>query len=244
MASGEYWFGVAAELIKTRVSRIDTAADKFVAGIAWFWSAYTASALVGISLANRALEDEQLVLVAAPVVVLIAAYLAALYTLAPGKAVPFDPRVPSDIKLAEQARVEQKRNRLKLTLGLTTLGAVVVAVAIGVVLAAPEAGPTAFSADFQEADSSIEVSGRVSDGKSIPVTLCMIPATETECVGDARTVRVTTSESGAFSGAFEDVEPAEYTVEATWASGDNTVTVSTSLVPPEEKQSTTGSPTA
>jgi hypothetical protein len=244
LASGEYWLGVGAELLKTRVTRIETAADKFVTGIAWFWSAYTASALVGIGLANRALEPWQLVVVALPVVILIAAYLAALFTLSPGTTPEFDPRVPDSIKAAENARIEPKRKRLKVTIGLTTLGAVAVAVAIGVVLAAPEAGPTTFSADFQDADTSIEFTGRVSDGKSIPVTLCLIPASETECTEDARTVRVTTSESGAFSGAFEDVDPAQYTLAASWKSGDNTVIVSTTLKPPEEKPATPGSPTA
>jgi hypothetical protein len=244
IVSGEYWFDVAAELIKGRVSRIDTAAEKFVTGIAWFWSAYTASALVGIELANRALERWQLGVVGLPVLLLIAAYLAALYTLAPGTTREFDPRVPYLIKEAQDQSVSAKQSRLRITIFLTTLGAVAVAIAIGVVLSAPEAGPTTFSAEFQEADSSIEFSGRVSDGKSIPVTLCLIPATETECVGDARTLQVTTSESGAFNGAFEDVEPAEFRLEASWKSGDNTIAVSAALEPPEEEQATTGSPTA
>lgn len=235
----EFWLSVGTELIKSRVTRIDTTAEKFITGIAWFWSIYTASALAGVSLANRTLSTWQLIVAGVPSVVLMIAYLLALYALMPVYQ-SFDPRLPEDIRAKEDDRTHKKKARLRNTGIATVLAAASVATAIGVVLSAPEAGPTTLNSEFRNAASedptALLFSGRVAGAKSSAVHVSVFakpdPATPDARPQPITETVVTTAESGNFSGETAPVALDTYDVVATWSTDKGIMTISVEVKPP------------
>jgi hypothetical protein len=64
----------------------DEAASRLATAIGWFWTVYTAAALVGIALADRVLPAWMAVLLALPAVLLVAAYALVIWALNPIRA--------------------------------------------------------------------------------------------------------------------------------------------------------------
>jgi hypothetical protein len=237
--SREFWLAVGAKIIENRVTRQDTAADKLVSAVAWFWTAYTASALVGIGLADRSLTWWRLLLAALPSIILIAAYMTATRALMPVD-VQFDPRLPVDIERADNDVARKKNRRLSRAKWLTWAGAVSVAVAIVVVATAPASDADAFTASFEGQSTGpgkILFSGRIHDEKDLPVTVELSPHKDaTASAQKLQPLMVTTSASGDFNGLFQNVAPATYDVRASWKV-DNQARMVSVTVKPESTES-------
>lgn len=235
----QFWWTYGEEVVKTRVTRIETASEKFVTGIGWFWSVYTASALAGVALADRSLEKWQVILAGVPSLILIVAYLLALWALSPAEQ-DFDLSVADDIRAKEENRRREKRTRFIVAAVATFIGAATVAVAIAVVLFAPVTGPATLNASFDDAPGSnarpVFVSGRIANAKSEEVNISIVASSDAEApeptAAPVDELTVTTSDSGEFSGETDELTPAAYNVIATWSGDDQTVTISTKLSDP------------
>jgi hypothetical protein len=84
LISGQYWTDWFADYIAGAISRRDDAANRLITAIAWFWTVYTATALVGTALGSRAsLSAWQVLLILCPIVTLLLSYLCTLWTLNP-----------------------------------------------------------------------------------------------------------------------------------------------------------------
>jgi len=121
-----YWLGRAQTMIESGVTARDAAAGRLMTAIAWFWTAYTAAALVTSSLPGRDFTTTTAVLVALPAVLLIIAYLLSLWATLP-ISFSFDPRIPHDVEAAHNAVVRRKRSRLAAASGATVVAALAVA---------------------------------------------------------------------------------------------------------------------
>jgi hypothetical protein len=127
-ASDAYWLAKGSEMITATVSKRELAAEKLTSAIVWFWTVYSAAAIFsGVQARDHAVVFR--ILLAAPAVALILAYLAALSVLVP-IALEFDPRVPRDIQDAYQTAGLTKQRRLRIAFALLTLSSVLVASAI------------------------------------------------------------------------------------------------------------------
>jgi hypothetical protein len=231
--SREFWLSLGSKMIGGRFTRIDAAAEKLVAAVAWFWTAYTASALVGISLAGRELEVWRLVLAALPSVVLIAAYLTATNALMP-IFLEFDPRAPDDIRSAHDTIQAKKEDRLRAAKGITAVGAALVAVAIVVVASAPAAEADSFSARLEsqtDGSGQIQFAGRIGQGGPIGVTVEVTAVEAPPGAAVPEPMMVMTDESGEFSGLFPEVTPGSYEVQASWSIEEQRRTTSVVVKP-------------
>ena len=94
-----FWFGLSKEMLQNSVSSRNDAAAKVQSMISWFWGIYTASAAVGIALSKTTYSYFIIFLMAAPSLVLIAAYWVAVWVQMPVRA-EFDPRTPNSIQRA------------------------------------------------------------------------------------------------------------------------------------------------
>jgi hypothetical protein len=136
MVNDRYWLSRARGMVDQAVKARDEAAGRLVTGVGWLWTVYTGAALVGVALADRALEGWRLGLLMVPGVLLVVAYGLAMWALWP-VAVAFDPRVIEDIKAAHVHAAEVKRRRVWLAGVTAGIGAVAVLAAILVTATAP-----------------------------------------------------------------------------------------------------------
>jgi hypothetical protein len=130
-----YWLRRAQEIVSATPGRLDATATQLTTAIAWFWSVYTAAALVGGGLSARNLSVARSIALAIPVILLMAAYCAAMWAGVPTE-LRMDPRVPDEILQQYQQSVTSKRKRLRLALALTIISALSVGISVVVVFAA------------------------------------------------------------------------------------------------------------
>jgi hypothetical protein len=80
----QFWTDWLARYVADAISRREAAAGRLVTGVGFFWSVYTATALVGVSLARHAtLSQWQVWIILAPIGSLSFSYLFALWSLNP-----------------------------------------------------------------------------------------------------------------------------------------------------------------
>jgi hypothetical protein len=124
-----YWLRRAQEIVSATPGRLDATAAQLTAAIGWFWSVYTAAALVGGGLSARNLSAAKAVVLAIPVILLMAAYCTSLWASVP-TALHMDPRVPDEIIQQYQESVATKRKRLMVALALTIVSAISVGISV------------------------------------------------------------------------------------------------------------------
>ena len=149
VVNDRYWLGWARKSIDASHDKRQTAGEKLVAAVAWFWTVYTAVALVGVSLTDRDLPTPAVAVVFLPTLVLVVAYLCATLALLPVD-IAFDARRPRAAEAAHTQVMAKKKTRLRWALFFTALGGVTVVLA-GAVLAAAESAPAdpGFVADLE-----------------------------------------------------------------------------------------------
>ena len=133
-----FWLGYAQEMVKAAVSARDRRAEQLTNGIAWFWTVYSAAALVILTTRTPAPPLVVFVLLALPMVLLIVAYYVASMVRAPIR-IEFDPRVPAEIEAAHRQAVLHKIRALTIAERVT--GLAVVCVVVGILFALTTAAP-------------------------------------------------------------------------------------------------------
>jgi hypothetical protein len=84
LIDAQFWTDWLADYVTGAIDRREAAASRLVTGIGFFWGVYTATALVGISLAKHAtLDGWQVWIILAPIGSLSLSYLFALWSLNP-----------------------------------------------------------------------------------------------------------------------------------------------------------------
>jgi hypothetical protein len=226
----------------------DEAASRLATAIGWFWTVYTAAALVGIALADWVLPAWMAVLLALPAVLLVAAYALVIWALNPIRA-SFDPRVPQEIALAHAKASKAKQQRLAAATACALAAAVAVAAAVATTAATkPERTPSLRATHPARSDGAnvILVRGQFSPGQEVTITVTpgpgirgkAEPAKVLEVAGRDGVVRATVP------------VPIEGGYEATAAWNDSTgrwqvtrtVTVNTATTPPDRPRATIGQP--
>jgi len=129
MVDDQYWLARGRQLVDATIAGRDAAARQLITTISWFWTVYTTAAFVGTAIADRSFDLVVALLLAAPAVLLAAAYFAATWALMPVE-VSFDPRVPIEIEEANSVAAAVKRRRLRTAWVLSALAAAAVIIAI------------------------------------------------------------------------------------------------------------------
>lgn len=209
-----YWLGRARAIFDGSIPASDEAAGRLCSSLVWFWTIYTSVALVGIALSNRQLGVWQTLVVVAPVVVLIVAYLVATWTLLP-VAMEFDPRIPDEVRTAYVDTVNRKRRRLQWASALTVAGGATVAVAAATVALLPPQTQTRFTAMFDATDRAVIVSGQLPPGTEVLVRA--VDRTPGRPTSSVPVVAIAASSSGSFDGRLPlTTTGREYEVIAQW----------------------------
>src|SRR4051794_17514573 len=79
----QFWTNWLADYVSGAVERREAAASRLISALGWFWTVYTASALLGAAVHKAELRGWQVALVVSPIATLSAAYLCALWALNP-----------------------------------------------------------------------------------------------------------------------------------------------------------------
>jgi hypothetical protein len=167
-----YWFTFSETLVSKAPEKFEQAASKLQTLVVWLWGLYTASAAVGFGLSGKALAFWPTLLIASASASLIAVYWGSVWVQAP-VIVEFDPRSPTEIMKAYGSSVKVKAKRLKITLALSVLAAVMVSLALISASVSKQETPTApaFEASIHSEDNrrTLAVTGTVGDAKKVTV---------------------------------------------------------------------------
>src|SRR5688572_29215558 len=112
MVNDRYWLQWARASTDATIDARINAGERLTTALAWFWTVYTAIALVGVAVSNRNFSLALGTLIFLPVGLLIGAYLLATRVLMPVD-LQFDPRVPEEIQAAYVAAANKMRSRLR-----------------------------------------------------------------------------------------------------------------------------------
>ncbi len=124
-----FWLAHSKEMVKNAIPAHDKAAETLQKTLAWFWTAYSAVALIGVSLAKKQYPLWLTLVVALPGPVLILAYFFASYVPMP-RMVAFKPRLAEQVREEHQRVLRYKRKMLQIALIGTLTAAILVAVAV------------------------------------------------------------------------------------------------------------------
>jgi len=125
----QYWFNYSETLVSNAQTKREKAAETLQKLVVWLWGIYTASAAVGFALAEKALPLWQTLLIASASASLIAVYWGTVWIQMP-ILVEFDPRSPTEISGAHKIGLDKKDKRLRLTVFLSILAAILVSLSI------------------------------------------------------------------------------------------------------------------
>ena len=125
----EYWLKYAKTSVENSITARNDAAAKLEKMVLWFWSLYTASFTIGITINLLAAPVWVLSLLASPIVLLIITYWLCVWAQLPVTAT-YDPRIPSEIQTGYNQGLKIKNNRFHLALLLTFLSALLLAIAL------------------------------------------------------------------------------------------------------------------
>jgi len=128
----QFWTNWLADYVGSAVERREAAANRLITALSWFWTVYTASALVGTALYEANLDSWAVPLVLSPILTLCAAYLCALWALNP--IVGVIQQTESEAQALWRRLLDQKLRRLRLASALLVLSVALIA-ATGILLA-------------------------------------------------------------------------------------------------------------
>ena len=177
VVNDRYWLGRARGMLDQAIRGRDDAAARLASGVGWLWTVYTGAALIGAALRAQPLPAWAVGVLAAPALLLVAAYGLAVWAMLPIE-VAFDPRVVQQIQRAHVHASGVKQQRLWWAGAAAGLGALAVVAAV-VVTAAVRAGPAgpslAAAVDRSPGSQAVVlVTARVAPGAAVTVTVTPI----------------------------------------------------------------------
>ncbi len=215
-----FWLEQGRKSVESRITRIEDAAGKLLTAIAWFWTVYSAAALVGVALADRDLDAGALIVIALPAAALIVAYGLGTWALMPVYT-KFIPESPEDVADEFDKAYEEKRKRLGLSMLAGLIAAVLLVVAVGVTAAATPKAIHSFTVDatFVDGTSTVVVGGRFSPSQA--VTLKVEPGQNPTPDATSSVLRAQASASGQLDAHLPLVGSAQtWKVSASWTEDD------------------------
>ncbi|MFD5861962.1 hypothetical protein [Streptomyces chartreusis] len=217
MAVGEeFWLAKGREMVEAAVTKREVAAERILAALAWFWTVYSASALLGAAVAKPQ-SPVVTALLAMPIVLLVVAYAVATSVTLPVR-VTFDPRVPVQIESEFLATADEKKKRLFLAQGLMVFSALCIAVGIAVSLSlhsrsvAEEVSLVAQSAP-RGFRTTVIVSGNMPPGSNVLVSVTVNSSGKPE-IAEQRLVTI--PKSGRLNTVLTLSKARGYQVSAKW----------------------------
>ncbi len=181
LVDDKYWFDYSEKHVSTAVERRDKAAAKLQNLVLWLWGIYTTYAAVGFVLSKKPIGLLSTILIAAASAFLIAVYVGTVWIQMPVvKNSGFDPRSPTDIRMLYYNIVSVKEFRLRVTLVLSIIAAIMVTVALIVasVSKAGQEGPNGFIAKVysQENKHFIALTANIGNAEKALVAIKPIPS--------------------------------------------------------------------
>jgi hypothetical protein len=128
----QFWTNWLADYVASAVERREAAASRLITALSWFWTVYTAVALVGTALYEANLDAWAVPLVLSPIATLCAAYLCALWALNP--IVGNVRQTESEARALWNRLLDQKLRRLRLASALLVLSVALI-LASGIMVA-------------------------------------------------------------------------------------------------------------
>ena len=107
----EYWLGWAKAYLDGVRERRDGALEKIRTYLVWLWTGYTSAVGIGFTIAERTIDDDIKLWLAAGSVLLIVAYAATVHALIPPR-MKFDPQHVPGIVAAHNEHSRVRRNRI------------------------------------------------------------------------------------------------------------------------------------
>jgi hypothetical protein len=129
----QFWTNWLADYVASALERREAAASRLITALGWFWTVYTASALLGTALHKVDLATWAVVLELSPIATLSVAYLYALWTLNP--IVGTIHQTETEAQALWNRLLDQKLHRLRVATALLILSVALI-VASGIVVAA------------------------------------------------------------------------------------------------------------
>ncbi len=179
LVDDKYWFDYSEKHVSTAVERRDKAAAKLQNLVLWLWGIYTTYAAVGFVLSKKPIGLLSTILIAAASAFLIAVYWGTVWVQMP-PLVHFDRKSASQIREKHGLIVKTKDIRLKVTLLLSIIAAIMVTVALIVasVSKAGQEGPNGFIAKVysQENKHFIALTANIGNAEKALVAIKPIPS--------------------------------------------------------------------
>ena len=147
-----FWLAYAQEAVRGAVKAPEQRAVQLAGTIAWFWTVYSAAAILGVALGGDRFGAVVSWLIALPSVALIFAYWQAVRVGRP-LTVTFDPRVPDEISSAFEVAAKAKQSALRAAEAWTTVAGFLVAAALIAALLQAPSGSASISASIDPADA-------------------------------------------------------------------------------------------
>ncbi len=125
----EYWLQYAKQSVENSITARNDGAAKLEKMVLWFWSLYTATFTIGVSINILDAPSWVMTLLASPIVMLILTYWLCIWAQLPVTAT-YDPRIPYEIKEGYNHGLKVKNNRFHFALSLTFVSALLLAIAL------------------------------------------------------------------------------------------------------------------
>jgi hypothetical protein len=160
MINNEYWLSYAKKDVDNSVTSINDAAAKLEKMVLWFWSLYTASFTIGVSINLIDAPVWVLILLASPIAMLIMTYWLCVWAQLPILSHhPYDPRVPVEILKAFNYGQIKKDRHMRFALVLSFISALFLAIALFSFSFVHKKEATVMNALYNETKSTIVISG-------------------------------------------------------------------------------------
>ena len=135
MVDDEFWLARAATSLASGPAQRTEAAKSLVSSLAWLWTVYTGTAVLGALTTEATLSGTRSWLLALPSLVIVSAYATAVYASMP-LTEAFDPRDPHEIQTAYHRASVRGWRRLRVALGLAFVAALSISAALLAVVTA------------------------------------------------------------------------------------------------------------
>jgi hypothetical protein len=160
MINNEYWLDYAKKEVDNSVTSVNDAAAKLEKMVLWFWSLYTASFTIGVSINAIDAPTWVLILLASPIVLLIMTYWLCVWAQLPILSHhPYDPRVPVEIIKAYNFGQLKKDRHLRFAQTLSLVAALFLGIALFSFSFVHKKEATVMNALYNASKNTILISG-------------------------------------------------------------------------------------
>lgn len=154
MVGDRFWLAYAQDIVRGAIQAPEKRAEQLAAAIAWFWTLYSAAALVVLTIGGTLVPMPAAMLIALPSAVLVLAYWMAARVRRP-LLMDFDPRIPSEIEAMHAKAAAEKRSALTWAERLTAAAALSVVAALATALFVKPPPSAALTVQVDPADSHL-----------------------------------------------------------------------------------------